>query len=78
MVSQCSNYVRIEFLTPEDGVDGQEIGTDGNDNHGESKGQELEDDIAIAPESVRTWCPWEGQKLSYLGTAGLMFDFSSG
>lgn len=32
--------------TPEDGINSDKVGSDGKDNHANSKGQELVDDIA--------------------------------
>lgn len=40
-------YGREERHTPEDGINSDKVGSDRKDNHADSKGQELVDDIAV-------------------------------
>jgi hypothetical protein len=68
----------------ENSLDCDEVGSDGDDNHSKSKGNELEDDIAISfwwLVLVYSASSDESRggvlDRSHLGTAGLMLDFSS-
>jgi hypothetical protein len=61
--------------TIEDKVDGEEVGANGEGNHGKGEAHQLPDDGAVV-KSARAW--YIGGELAYVGTAGEMFDGPGG
>lgn len=60
-------------LTAEDRVDGEEVGGDGQRDHGKGEGKELEDDGSIKRLEVISNISHQERETNE-GTAGLMFD----